>query len=180
MFTLRTATEKIKVAILEESLAAESRPWNLRTRSAFCKAPNEIEGRGASMNEKKKQNSSSLRFENQANKSLRLRGLAASQGVEKKDPCKFSISLSREEIEEDFILMVGTKPSRRPKKRAKIVQKHMDYIFPGLWLSGVSPDSYKVPDFPESGKLNYLDDCVPAVIEATKFLDVSKSLLVDD
>ncbi|KAF8407795.1 hypothetical protein HHK36_006931 [Tetracentron sinense] len=131
---LMFATEKMKVMV------PEARPWNLRTRSAVCKAPNKIGGRGGSMNEKKKQKSSHMRTENQTNKSI--------QGVEKKEPCKLSISLSREEIEEDFMLMLGTKPSRRPKKRAKIVQNYMDSMFPGLWLSEVTPDSYKVPDCP--------------------------------
>lgn len=44
--------------------------------------------------------------------------------VEKKQ--KFSISLSREEIEEDIFALTGAKPSRRPKKRSRAVQKQLD------------------------------------------------------
>lgn len=63
---------------------------------------------------------------------------------EKKEKMKFSISLKKEEIEDDFFAMTGTKPSRRPKKRAKNVQKQLDYVFPGLWLASITPESYKV------------------------------------
>ncbi|KAJ6983870.1 hypothetical protein NC653_026630 [Populus alba x Populus x berolinensis] len=35
----------------------------------------------------------------------------------------------------------------RPKKRPRIVQKQMDALFPGLWLSEVTVDNYKVPEF---------------------------------
>ncbi|XP_071730820.1 uncharacterized protein [Rutidosis leptorrhynchoides] len=54
------------------------------------------------------------------------------------------ISLSREEIEEDVYAFTGSKPARRPKKRSKIAQKHVDNCFPGLYLVGISGDSYRV------------------------------------
>ncbi|KAF8390113.1 hypothetical protein HHK36_024635 [Tetracentron sinense] len=158
MFDLRTATDKMKAAIVdegeeEELSAAATRPWNLRRRRAACKSPNETNGRGGGLrNEERQQNSSPPRTGNPAMISLRPRGFAAAQGAEKKERCKFSISLSREEKEEDFRLMIGTRPSRRPKKRAKIVQKQLDRLFPGLWISEITPDSYEVPDFPEPGK----------------------------
>lgn len=41
-------------------------------------------------------------------------------------PKKFSITLSREEIEEDFLKMTGSKPPRKPNKRPKNVQKVLD------------------------------------------------------
>lgn len=41
-------------------------------------------------------------------------------------PKKFSIALTRAEIEEDFIKMTGSKPPRKSKKRAKNVQMAMD------------------------------------------------------
>lgn len=40
----------------------------------------------------------------------------------------FSISLSKEEIDEDIFLMTGSKPSRRPKKRSKAMQKQLDVL----------------------------------------------------
>lgn len=68
-----------------------------------------------------------------------------------KEKEKFSISLKKEEIEDDFFAMTGTKPSRRPKKRAKNVQKQLDYVFPGLWLPSITPDSYKVNNGTKKG-----------------------------
>ncbi|KAL8235628.1 hypothetical protein R6Q59_016709 [Mikania micrantha] len=57
---------------------------------------------------------------------------------------KFSIALSRHEIEEDIFSLTGLKPSRRPKKRPRSVQKQLDTLFPGLWLGSITSDSYKV------------------------------------
>ncbi|KAJ4755509.1 hypothetical protein LUZ62_089914 [Rhynchospora pubera] len=57
---------------------------------------------------------------------------------------KLSVSLSSKEVEEDFLLMNGKKPLKRPKKRPKHVQKQIDAVFPGMWLSEVTPDLYKV------------------------------------
>lgn len=39
---------------------------------------------------------------------------------------KFSIQLSRKEIEEDFIAMTGKKPPRKPNKHPKSVQSKLD------------------------------------------------------
>ncbi|XP_071690596.1 uncharacterized protein [Rutidosis leptorrhynchoides] len=54
------------------------------------------------------------------------------------------VSLSKEEIEEDIYAFTGSKPARRPKKRSKIAQKQVDNCFPGLYLAGLSADSYRV------------------------------------
>lgn len=70
-------------------------------------------------------------------------GTAAASG-EKRERAKFSVPLSKRDIEEDFYAMVGHRPPRRPKKRARIVQKQLDTLFPGLWLTEVIPDMYKV------------------------------------
>ena len=48
---------------------------------------------------------------------------------EKKKRVSISVPLSKQEIEEDFLVMTGSKPSKRPKKRARIVKKHLDVIF---------------------------------------------------
>ncbi|KAL5571668.1 hypothetical protein UlMin_021265 [Ulmus minor] len=77
----------------------------------------------------------------------RSRAVAAeAKTAEKKQ--KFSITLSKEEIEEDIFVLTGSKPARRPKKRARIIQKQLDHLFPGLWLASINPDSYRVPDTP--------------------------------
>jgi hypothetical protein len=39
---------------------------------------------------------------------------------------KFSVSLLREEIEQDFSALIGKRPPRRPKKRPRLVQKQMN------------------------------------------------------
>ncbi|KAL0906444.1 hypothetical protein M5K25_024939 [Dendrobium thyrsiflorum] len=76
-------------------------------------------------------------------RSVRLR----SDKVEKRDYWpKISISLSRKEIEEDFIAMTGSRPSRRPTKRPRLIQEQLDQLFPGLSLPSISPASYHVPD----------------------------------
>ncbi|XP_073002826.1 uncharacterized protein [Typha latifolia] len=130
--------EKTKQAPEETALA--SMPWNLRTRRAAFKFPAEIErNRGGGPS------SSGSPSPLSTGKSalaewLRLR----SEGSKGKERRKFSIPLSREEIEEDFLLIKGVKPPRRSKKRAKIVQRQLDPLFPGLWLSEITPDSYKI------------------------------------
>ncbi|XP_015076470.1 uncharacterized protein LOC107020569 [Solanum pennellii] len=137
-----------------------SMPWNLRTQRAACKAPmNGIVGGGGGggrsnealkvdvISNNRLSSLSPLRTEN---KSVRLRsefsGAGDSYTDEKRKKTNFSVSLGRREIEEDFMAMIGHRPPRRPKKRAKIVQKNLDTIFPGLWLTEITQDLYKVPD----------------------------------
>ncbi|XAR67552.1 hypothetical protein NMG60_11002346 [Bertholletia excelsa] len=166
MFDLRVAADKMKFSILEEKELEESnsteRPWNLRTRRAACKAPN-ADFRGEERQQRNICNSSPILPESPiaTAKSNRLRGLAAAamttqQSTEKGENfprAKFSVSLSRKEIEGDFLAMAGIRPARRPKKRPRIVQRQVDAIFPGLWLTEITPDTYKVPDFPEPRKV---------------------------
>ncbi|XP_041027403.1 microtubule cross-linking factor 1-like [Juglans microcarpa x Juglans regia] len=54
------------------------------------------------------------------------------------------ISLSRKEKEDDFLAMKGTKLSQRPKKRAKNIDKALQYCFPGMWLSDLTRNRYEV------------------------------------
>ncbi|KAK1321843.1 hypothetical protein QJS10_CPA03g00858 [Acorus calamus] len=54
------------------------------------------------------------------------------------------ISLSRKEKEDDFLVMKGTKLPQRPKKRAKNVDKNLQYCFPGMWLSDLTRSRYEV------------------------------------
>ncbi|CAI0454607.1 unnamed protein product [Linum tenue] len=99
--------------------------------------------------EEPKESSRSSPIRSDSGKLPRLRG------GEKKEPrAKFTVSLSRKEIEDDFMAMIGHRPARRPKKRPRIVQKQMDTLFPGLWLGEVTVDSYKVPEIPDIGKVN--------------------------
>ncbi|KAG1368141.1 hypothetical protein COCNU_14G006090 [Cocos nucifera] len=108
----------------EESsaVAAAARPWNLRSRRAACVASLEI-GRG-------RNNFSSSAF-SPSPLLLEKSGMAKSpeprsEVLEKGERRKFSVSLTSEEVEQDFLALKGMKPPRRPKKRAKIVQKQLD------------------------------------------------------
>lgn len=145
---LKTAAFKMKHALIRDGLEtpAKDAPWNLRTRRAACKEP-PVAYNGA----ERKPNSSPLRTE--ANKSVRfLRGsvvggvVGESSSGEKRDRAKFSVALSRREIAEDFMVMTGHRLPRRPKKRPKYIQKDLDTLFPGLWMTEINADLYKVPD----------------------------------
>ncbi|XP_007052276.2 PREDICTED: uncharacterized protein LOC18614448 [Theobroma cacao] len=119
--------------------------WNLRPRKPITKPRNQNGAApriGASAHENKIHRP----------ESTRSRNVTEPKAAEKKEKKKkFSISLSREEIDDDIFAMTGSKPSRRPKKRAKNVQKQLDCVFPGLWLSSITPDCYRVSDAPAKG-----------------------------
>ncbi|KAK9277754.1 hypothetical protein L1049_007301 [Liquidambar formosana] len=171
MFDLKTAADKMKVAMLregdgeeeEESVTAAAAaaaaatvavvtPWNLRTRRAACKAPN---GNGKNMKFEERKTSFPSPVTESPMKLPRLRGGGVGGNgncTEKKERPKFRVPLSRKDIEEDYRAMTGERPPRRPKKRAKIVQRQLDSLFPGLWLTEVTADIYKVPELPDSGK----------------------------
>ncbi|XP_057961452.1 uncharacterized protein LOC131153269 isoform X2 [Malania oleifera] len=87
-------------AVAEESAPA-ARPWNLRSKRAAW-----IGGDGG------------------GEKTLTIddRGRIA----EKKERRNLTVQLSRQEVEEDYYAILGQRPPRRPKKRAKIVQNQMD------------------------------------------------------
>ncbi|XP_022770205.1 uncharacterized protein LOC111313746 [Durio zibethinus] len=119
--------------------------WNLRPRKPISKPPNQNGGVpkiGASAHENQTHRPESTRSGN-------VTEHKAAEKKEKKQ--KFSISLSREEIDDDIFAMTGSKASRRPKKRAKNVQKQLDFVFPGLWLASITPDCYRVPEAPIKG-----------------------------
>ncbi|CAI9278562.1 unnamed protein product [Lactuca saligna] len=59
---------------------------------------------------------------------------------------KFSVPLSRREMEKDFEDMGERRLPRKPKKRPKSVQNQLDTLFPGLWLTEINADLYRVPD----------------------------------
>ncbi|XP_019165058.1 PREDICTED: uncharacterized protein LOC109161160 isoform X2 [Ipomoea nil] len=130
--------------------ADPNKPWSLRTRRSACKPPNGFpaEAGGGSSQAFKVD---VMRPENNKSPLPILRsGFAAAAapptGGEKRERAKFSVPLARREIEEDFMAIIGHRPARRPKKRAKLVQKSLDTLFPGLWLTEITADLYKVPD----------------------------------
>ncbi|KAK2405299.1 hypothetical protein QL285_054551 [Trifolium repens] len=154
MLDLKTQTARLKDVILrkeeengdaagEGSMAGGEKTWNLRTRRGAAASAGE-NGKGLKIDEKKPSGSPSRNVNGGGSK---LRGGGAPEKV------KFSLTLTKKEIEEDFLKMTGNRPPRRPKKRPRNVQKNMDTLFPGKWLSAdVTPDMYKVPDDTETGK----------------------------
>ncbi|KAJ6312570.1 hypothetical protein OIU77_014151 [Salix suchowensis] len=143
----QTLPRAVVPAVEEAPAEQEVRPWNLRKRrAAIGGSGNLILGKVSG------NNCSPLRSDSA--KSPRLRG--DKRDREEKERVEFSVPLSKKEIEEDFMEMLGHRPSRRPKKRSRIVQKQMDAVFPGLWLTEVTVDNYKVPELPESGKVQSL------------------------
>lgn len=116
----------------------EVKPWNLRPRrSAISNIPIPIS------NQRVHGNGTATATGMKLGRSLR--GVAAAEeNEEDAKKRKLWISLSKEEIEEDVYALTGSKPARRPKKRNKTLQKQVDNLFPGLYLTGISADSYRV------------------------------------
>ena len=109
--------------------AAEVRPWNLRTRRAACKAPAVVageSGKGLLRIEEKRPNSSPLTTNAGGGGAVLVKSPKLRGSPEKMEKVKFSLPLSRKEVEEDFMELVGHRPPRRPKKRPRIVQKQLD------------------------------------------------------
>ncbi|KAL8119291.1 uncharacterized protein LOC141724204 [Apium graveolens] len=133
------AEKEVDVENGENDEVEEPKLWNLRPRRAGKKAMN-VDNTGTI---KAQENKTRIRTD--------IIGGSNSNANKKENKPKFSISLTREEIEEDMLIMTGSKPSRKPKRRTKTVQRQLDCVFPGLYLSSVTPDSYKVSD-PSSKK----------------------------
>ncbi|CAN4099421.1 unnamed protein product [Withania somnifera] len=126
----------------DEEAAEESAPkkWNLRPRKPIHKSLN-LNGGPFRATESVTQECKSQLPHMNMNKPENTESNA---GHKKGKRHRFSIALSREEIDEDIYAMTGSKATRRPKKRVKAVQKQLDTLFPGLWLASITPDSYKV------------------------------------
>lgn len=151
MLDLRSEVDKMRAAILGNGNhppppppppppeTPETRPWNLRTRRAACKEPlgpnYEMEVVATAMMPPPA--------------TLPATASGCSGDIER---VKFSVSLCRQEIEDDFVKMMGRRPPRKPKKRPRYVQKQLDTLFPGLWLSEITADMYKVNEKPEPAK----------------------------
>ncbi|PHT33388.1 hypothetical protein CQW23_25188 [Capsicum baccatum] len=144
MFDLQTEADKIKYAIFRDGLNGEDKEEEEKVvlpTPATAPASNMIASPStvAAADGCRPENGSAA---------LRLRSDFSGAGAgdfgtgEKRK--SFSVTLNRKEIQEDFMEMVGHRPPRRPKKRAKFIQKNMDTLFPGLWLTEITPDLYKV------------------------------------
>ncbi|XP_075522284.1 uncharacterized protein LOC142555342 [Primulina tabacum] len=127
-------------------------PWNLRKRRAACKTP--VSGfifgtnggsSAAGVSGKTLRANGATEATDELSR-LRSDGNVAAICGEKLTREKFSVALSKREIGEDFFEFTGHKPARRPKKRAKIVQRELDTLFPGLSLTEITADMYKVSE----------------------------------
>lgn len=151
MFDLLTEADKMKETIFKEGMEKQrkksplpspspvpalvtattsvtadlSRPWNLRTRRAACKEPNGVVTTDAGTIAGGNGGGSKGGLKIDTNRTNAPAAGASSVG-EKRQKVKFSVPLSRREIDEDFMAMIGHRPPRRPKKRAKLVQKNLD------------------------------------------------------
>jgi len=108
----------VTVAVEEEAQPSATgvRTWNLRTRRApvVVKIDEKKAVVGTSF--------SPLRSVSGTGKLPKLR-----RSPEKEEqPLKFSLTLTKKEIEEDFMNLVGHRPPRRPKKRPRNAQKQLD------------------------------------------------------
>ncbi|KAK3163801.1 hypothetical protein QOZ80_1AG0008480 [Eleusine coracana subsp. coracana] len=65
---------------------------------------------------------------------------------EQLDRARFSVTLTAEEIDEDIYAVTGARARRRPRRRPRPVQKQLDMLFPGSWLSEITAETYRVPD----------------------------------
>ncbi|KAK7275270.1 hypothetical protein RIF29_16381 [Crotalaria pallida] len=168
---LRNAAEKMKNEMLmntekeeEENEEGEISPevmmamegvnlLNQRAKMEEFKVPigSKGKGKGLKIDEKKTNGSSSMKNNNKSNGTARIPNLR--RNSEKAEPkMKFSLTLTKKEIEEDFLAMTGHKPPKKPTKRPKAVQKKMDDLYPGSWLTEVNANSYKVRETPITNK----------------------------
>ncbi|KAG6434483.1 hypothetical protein SASPL_106120 [Salvia splendens] len=121
----------------------ETKTWNLRPRKPLHKSLNvsggPVKSNGTAMPERSKAPSPLRNLNNRS---------GDNDGGGKKEKRKLSISipLTKDEIEEDIFALTGSKPARRPKKRARNIQKQVDICFPGLWLVSITAESYKVSE----------------------------------
>ncbi|KAJ1684922.1 hypothetical protein LUZ63_016312 [Rhynchospora breviuscula] len=72
-------------------------------------------------------------------------GFVAKTTSNRKDRPRFSVALSPDEIAEDIYAVTGFRPRRRPKKRPRLVQKHIENVFPGSLLTEITLELYRVP-----------------------------------
>ncbi|XP_075507059.1 uncharacterized protein LOC142543590 [Primulina tabacum] len=127
-------------------------PWNLRKRPAACKTPlsgfifGSNGGASATGVRGKALRADGATEVTDVLSRLRSGGNVAAICGEKLTREKFSVALSRKEIGEDFLAFTGHKPPRRPKKRAKILQRELNTLFPGLGLTEITADMYKVSE----------------------------------
>lgn len=102
----------------EETEISLVKPWNLRKRRAACNEP-------VSGNQYNSFNKGFVIEERVVVNPSPLRGGVIEAETKKIRP-KFAVKLSKKEIEEDYMALLGHRPPRRPKKRPRTAQKILD------------------------------------------------------
>ncbi|KAJ7950828.1 DUF1639 family protein [Quillaja saponaria] len=139
--------KKPSAEVVEEPEPAP-KTWNLRPRRPLTKPPKGNGGAQKTVGQPVQE--TKPHWQNRP-ELARSRGPTDAVKVpdKKKKKTTFSVALSKQEIQEDFLAMTGSKPPRRPKKRAKNVEKELEGVFPGMWLRPVTTAAaYGVPDPP--------------------------------
>ncbi|CAD6230268.1 unnamed protein product [Miscanthus lutarioriparius] len=117
----------------QQQEATAARPWNLRDRK--CLRPT---ARGAAAAAALDASSPAWGEVGGAEKARR--------SIVPQERAPFAVALTAEEVEEDVYALTGARPRRRPRKRPRVVQRQLDSLFPGLWLTEITADAYKVAD----------------------------------
>ncbi|KAG6479331.1 uncharacterized protein LOC122020721 isoform X1 [Zingiber officinale] len=119
--------EPDREADLESSTPPPPSPWStLRTRRRSARASSVFA-----------RQSSTLQPETAGKRPSRL---------DRRERLKISVALTSEEIDEDIYAVTGYRARRRPRRRPRVVQKQLDLLFPGSWLSEITIETYRVPD----------------------------------
>lgn len=103
----------------------ETKTWNLRPRRPIHKSlyvnGGPLKSTGPALPERSKAQSPLRSLNNRSGENDGANG-----GKKEKRKLSISVSLTKEEIEEDIFALTGSKPARRPKKRVKNIQKQVD------------------------------------------------------
>ncbi|CAA7402052.1 unnamed protein product [Spirodela intermedia] len=120
--------------------AVEELPWSLRTRRSTTGGPRQSQQKPSSREMPPPAPKPATRQRNG--------GPERREAAPRRRRPRFSVPLSKEEIDEDLYAFTGRRTPRRPKKRPRAVQKQLDMVFPGLWLSEVTAETYLVAEAP--------------------------------
>ncbi|MQM14911.1 hypothetical protein Taro_047846 [Colocasia esculenta] len=115
--------------------AGEELPWTLRTRRTSA----------ASNSPRNREHASASRL---AAPRHRAGASERREAAARRRRPRFSVPLTKEEIDEDLYAFTGRRAPRRPKKHPRAVQKQLDMVFPGMWLSEVTAETYQVAEPP--------------------------------
>ncbi|EES01291.1 hypothetical protein BDA96_03G284000 [Sorghum bicolor] len=123
----------------QQEATPSARPWNLRDRK--CRRPT-ARGAAAAAAAAAALDASPTAWGDVAGAAEKARRSV----VPYQERAPFAVALTAEEVEEDVYALTGARPRRRPRKRPRVVQRQLDSLFPGLWLTEITADAYKVPE----------------------------------